>query len=723
MTDFKTTLIQLNENLNTLREREAKFAGDVPLDLLNQISDHEKAIALTKQAIEGEIGEADWQETMKPLSVEIGKRAKAQEICQVTIGDVSGGIAGSVIAGQDVNVTGGLHLYQTPPPPTPSEHPPLFAFVPAMPDHFVGRDEMLETLISQLTSGQALALSAEGLGGVGKTALAVALAHHQDVLSYFKDGVLWAGLGPQAGESEVMSTLAAWGMALGQDISGLLDLTKRKQAVKQLIGQRSLLLVLDDVWQLNTAKALRCGGPHCCHLLTTRNKGVAQQFAGAGHTQGVASLEQDPAYTLLQALAPEACAADPKVSRELAQAVGGLPLALELLGGYLAEKETNLFPEMFDDLAGDTWAELSDPGQRLQLAQKRLGSRSGKVSLQDTLALSLDELQPDDKAAFYALGAFAPKPERFSRAAAEAVAETTGETLLRLAVRNLIEVEGKRFALHQVLADVAKTGTDDAAVGRHRTYYLGLANEDRQDWRQIERVYGQIRWGWQATTDDKNRLAWVWALREYQRLRGLWRDGLEWREAGLAATRALGRCKDEGTMLAEIGFVYNDLGQRDKALDYFQQALSILEEVGDRKEIGTTLNNIGGVYHNLGQRDKALDYFQQALPIREEVGDWAGVAHTLNNIGLVYDNLGQRDKALDYYQQALPISEEVGDRYGESVTRYNIALVYRAEGHLAEAEAQLKLAVKLPEQVQSPHLNRVKALLAQVQAEYDCTAG
>ena len=575
------------------------------------------------------------------------------------------------------------HIHLPPTPPAPSELRPLFARVPAMPDHFVGRDEMLETLIAQLTSGEALALSAEGLGGVGKTALAVALAHHQDVLSHFKDGVLWTGLGPQAGESEVMTALDAWAMALGQDISSLTDLTERKQAVKQLIGQRSLLLVLDDVWHLDTAKALRCGGPHCCHLLTTRNKGIAQRFAGVGHAHSVVSLEQDPAYALLQALAPEACAADPQASRELAQAVGGLPLALELLGGYLAETETHLFPEMFDDLAGDTWAELSDPGQRLRLAQKRLGSRGGAVSLQDTLALSLEELKPEEKAAFYALGAFAPKPERFSRAAAEVVAETTGETLLRLAARNLIEVEGKRFALHQVLADVAKTGMDDAAVGRHRAYYLGLANEDRQDWRRIEEGYGQIKWGWQATTDDEDRLEWVWALKGYQRLRGLWRDRLEWHEAGLAATRALGRRKAEGVMLNDIGIAYSDLGQRDKALDYYQQALAIREEVGDR----------------------------------------AGVAQTLNNIGLVYDALGQRDQALDYFQQALPIREEVGDRYGESITRYNMATVYRTEGRLAEAVAQLERVVELDRLVQYPDLESDMAFLAQVQAEYDLAAG
>ncbi|MGV9978065.1 tetratricopeptide repeat protein, partial [Micromonospora wenchangensis] len=72
-----------------------------------------------------------------------------------------------------------------------------------------------------------------------------------------------------------------------------------------------------------------------------------------------------------------------------------------------------------------------------------------------------------------------------------------------------------------------------------------------------------------------------------------------------------------------------------------------------------TLNNIGSVYDNLGDRQRALDHYHQALPIAREVGNRAGEAATLNNIGSVYDNLGDRQRALDHYHQALPIRREV----------------------------------------------------------------
>lgn len=379
------------------------------------------------------------------------------------------------------------------------------AGIPALPNYFVGRDMVLDDLIQRLTSGNnTLALSAEGLGGVGKTTLAVALAYDDRIRSHFSDGVLWAGLGPRADESTVMTLLESWATALGHDIAGLTGLAKRQQALKTMIGEKRILLIIDDAWDIDLAQDLRCGGPHCRHLLTTRNQTLANAFAGAANAQRVTTLAEDPAWELLQKLAPAACAADPAAARALSQAVGGLPLALELLGGYLNEAVPS--DPLFADVGQNALADLASPHQRLQLAQQRLGGSGKKVSLHDAVILSLDGLPPAAIDAFYALGAFAPKPERFSREAAEAVTEADGATLALLVTRNLLEVEDERLALHQVLADVAREHMPEAAVERHRDTYLALANEDRDDWRAIEAVYGQIKWAWQATTDPEAHL-------------------------------------------------------------------------------------------------------------------------------------------------------------------------------------------------------------------------
>jgi hypothetical protein len=69
MTDFKRFLIRLNKNLNILQERQAKYGSNVPLDLLNQIEDHQAAITLTEQAIAGEISEVEWLAALQPLLI------------------------------------------------------------------------------------------------------------------------------------------------------------------------------------------------------------------------------------------------------------------------------------------------------------------------------------------------------------------------------------------------------------------------------------------------------------------------------------------------------------------------------------------------------------------------------------------------------------------------------------------------------------------------------
>lgn len=67
MIDPKATLLRLNQNLSILREREAKYAGNSPLELLNQIVDHKQAIELTRQVITGELDETEWRASLNSL--------------------------------------------------------------------------------------------------------------------------------------------------------------------------------------------------------------------------------------------------------------------------------------------------------------------------------------------------------------------------------------------------------------------------------------------------------------------------------------------------------------------------------------------------------------------------------------------------------------------------------------------------------------------------------
>jgi tetratricopeptide (TPR) repeat protein len=145
--------------------------------------------------------------------------------------------------------------------------------------------------------------------------------------------------------------------------------------------------------------------------------------------------------------------------------------------------------------------------------------------------------------------------------------------------------------------------------------------------------------------------------------------------------------------LGNIGIIYSDKGELDKALNSFQDALKIAKEIGDRRGEATDLGNIGLIYRAKGELDKALKSLQDALKIAKEIGVRQGEASALNNIGLIYSDKGELDKALKYHQDSLKIHKEIGDRQGEASVLNNIGIIYSDKGELDKALKSLQDAL------------------------------
>ena len=151
--------------------------------------------------------------------------------------------------------------------------------------------------------------------------------------------------------------------------------------------------------------------------------------------------------------------------------------------------------------------------------------------------------------------------------------------------------------------------------------------------------------------------------------------------------------KHPGTAISynNIGYIYNSLGDYNKSLEYYSKALAIQEKVLglEHPDTATSYNNIGLVYGNLGDYDKALEYHSKALAICENVLglEHPGTAISYNNIGGVYDSLGDYDKALEYYFKALAIDEKVlGLEHLSTALLYNnIGFVYDSLGNYDKA--------------------------------------
>ncbi|NJO31657.1 MAG: tetratricopeptide repeat protein, partial [Richelia sp. SL_2_1] len=128
----------------------------------------------------------------------------------------------------------------------------------------------------------------------------------------------------------------------------------------------------------------------------------------------------------------------------------------------------------------------------------------------------------------------------------------------------------------------------------------------------------------------------------------------------------------EGLQLQKQGSKESLLAARKK----YEAALVLWQKLGNKTGQAVNLLSIGRIYSDLGEKQKALQFFNQALPLYRAVGNRSGEATTLNNIGLVYDDLGEKQKALEFYNQALPLLRAVGHKAGEAITLNSIGSVY-----------------------------------------------
>ena len=168
-------------------------------------------------------------------------------------------------------------------------------------------------------------------------------------------------------------------------------------------------------------------------------------------------------------------------------------------------------------------------------------------------------------------------------------------------------------------------------------------------------------------------------------------------ERGLSSVSGV----DQGYYLLHWGWILERLGDTRHGLELTEQALEIGQEQNQQLLL-QALNNLAGVYRAIGQPERALALYEQALPIRREVRDRAGEATTLSNLALVYRAIGQPERALALYEQALPITREVRDRAGEAATLNGLAyLLWDMQQYVAALEA-FEQSITIAREILSP---------------------
>jgi len=220
--------------------------------------------------------------------------------------------------------------------------------VPELPACFLAQPDRIKALRDLLlvdlqkpvvVSGVAARVGLQGMGGIGKSVLASALAHRPEVRRAFPDGVFWITLGQKPQLAELQRWLAR---ELG-DEALFPDERSGKECLRNLLAGRKALLVLDDVWQREDAEAFNVIGAMGRILLTTRDAGLVTALASK-ETHYSVELPTEAEAEAIFAKAAQPKPDEPPIAiaaqevREIVAQCGKLPLALALCGGMVQKR-------------------------------------------------------------------------------------------------------------------------------------------------------------------------------------------------------------------------------------------------------------------------------------------------------------------------------------------------------------------------------------------------
>jgi WD40 repeat protein len=253
---------------------------------------------------------------------------------------------------------------------------------------FIQRPNEFDQLIALLLDKnreEAVAITAalRGAGGYGKTTIAKALCHDERIQDAFDDGILWMTLGENPGDmtgrvEDLIQTLSG-------ERPGFSNTEAAIARLKELLADRDILIVIDDVWNRDHLRPFMQGGPRCARLITTRNLDTLPSGAQAVKVDAMRPAEA------IELLRVELFAAGTQgrdregadeALRRLATRLGEWPLLLRLVNGALQDRVNNADQPLSDAIAyvnraldkrGLTFFDARDTESRNQAVAKTLG--------------------------------------------------------------------------------------------------------------------------------------------------------------------------------------------------------------------------------------------------------------------------------------------------------------------------------------------------------------
>ncbi|MDH6119209.1 DNA-binding SARP family transcriptional activator [Kitasatospora sp. GAS204A] len=609
---------------------------------------------------------------------------------------------------------GGPAPVDAPSPAAPATRP---AQLPAALAGFTGRSAelaLLQALLpgqvenGRLENGQAasgrpgtVVISAiNGMAGVGKTTLAVHLAHR--IADRFPDGQLYAnlrGFDPAGLVPSVSEVLRGFLHALGEPPQRVPAGADEQAALyRSLLAGRRMLIMLDNARSPQQVRPLLPGAPGSLVIVTSRDQLHGLIASEGAHPLSLGPFSPEEARdALVQRLGAARVAAEPQAVELIIELCGRLPLALAVVAARAATRPE--FP-------------LASIAAELRSSHGSLDAFTGtdpSTDVRTVFSWSCELLTPEARQLFRLL-ALHPGPDFTVPAAANLAGLPAGRaaTLLdELGQAHLVTAPTPgRYALHDLLHAHARElslayddeRTRQAALRRMTDYYLHSAHAaatllapHRLDGIDLpahgsgtaaETLDGRPRAAaWldaelpvllrlieQASANGLPTHAWQLAqtLAGYLDRRGHWQDQLRIQRTALQAADRAADVLGQAHAHRELGFACGRLSRESDAQHHLERSLTLFTELGDRDGQARTHRHLAFRANSRLDYDQALRHYEQACAHYQATGRLSGQGSVLNETGWTHILLGQHEQALALCRRAIDLHRRIDDLNGEA---------------------------------------------------------
>ena len=599
--------------------------------------------------------------------------------------------------------------------------------LPAPPTPLVGRERELGEVKDLLGRPGTRLLTLTGVGGMGKTRLALEAARLSEG---FPDGAAFVALAPLGDATLVAPTISR---SLGlKEATGLPPL----DAVREHLRERKMLLVLDNFEHVAGASSEVASLIESCPDLTVLVTSRAplrlrseQEYPVPPLGLPASTVSPDPDEVLsspsghlfvdrAQSASPafEVTAGNAGAVAAICWRLDGLPLALELAAARARFLDPASLLRRLDRALSGGWVRDLPERQR---------------TMQAALDWSYDLLSTEEKALFRRLpvfcGGFTLEAAEIVGAADGLEAEDVLDLLGRLVEQSLVLAEAPaghmRYRMLEpvrqyALEKLGESGEEDEVRSRHAGHYLALAEaaeprikgHDQVEWLdRLETENDNLRAAisHSAEAGDIETAAWMgWFIAMYWVMRARHSEGRRLMEQALARAAEAPPGVRARIFWALSVCIYGT-GENERLMEISEEGVVLARQAGDRH----TEANVGGMRGfaalQLGDLDRATELLKESLAIfREMELDW-DTAHILNHLAVPPLQREHYGQAADYARQALAMSERTGDGLAGNIALYVLAQASWATGERTEAAGffrrSLVLASELGDTVNSAY--------------------